>query len=89
MKGIMNKNKKSKQSNIMDAMGARLKEMVSHTNTNDTHHQVKRPVLPIPNTIKQIMRLSFSDTYGFTKYHFYNPYIKEFSINLMGNFANI
>ena len=84
-----NRNNNSKQKNIMEAMRARLREMVSHINTNDIHHQIKRPVLPIPQSSKQIMRLSFSDTYGFTKYHFYNPFIKEFNIELMGNFVNI
>ena len=35
------------------------------------------------------MKIPFSDTYGFSKYRFYNPVIKEFSTNLVNNLANI
>ena len=68
-------------------MGARLKEMVSYTNTNDIHHQILHPPLPLPNTSSQKIALNFSDTYGFTKFLFYNPTIKEFSTKLVNNLA--
>ena len=35
------------------------------------------------------MLISFSDTYGFSKYRFYNPIIKEFGTQLINNLAHI
>ena len=84
-----NNKKKSKQSTIMASMGARLKEMASEANTNDIHHPIKRPMIKLPSASCQKLSLFFSDNYGFSKYKFYNPIIKDFNISIMGNFANI
>ena len=40
-----NKQKRSRQSTIIESMGARLREMVSVANTNDIHHHIKRPLI--------------------------------------------
>ena len=81
--------KKSKQSAIMESMGARLREMVSAANTNDIHHHIKRPSIELPRVSSQKIPLFFSDNYGFSKYKFYNPIIKDFNIKIIGNFANV
>ena len=86
-----NKNVKkiSKQSTIMESMGARLREMVSEANTNDIHRPIKRPSIKLPNASSQKLPSSFSDNYGFSKFKFCNPIIKNFNIKFIGNFANI
>ena len=61
-----NKNKKSKQSTIMESMGARLREMVSDANANDIHHPVTRPIFNLPNLPNHKMILYYSDNYGFS-----------------------
>ena len=72
----------------MESLGARLREMVTHTNVNDIHHQITHPPLILPSSDKQKIKLKFSDTCAFTKFKVYNPIIKEFSSNLMNNLAH-
>ena len=81
----INKNQRQRQLSIMEAMGARLREMVTPANTNNIHSHIKRPIIPIARTEKEIIKTFYSDNYGFSKYKFYNPFIKEFSIELIGN----
>ena len=89
--GNMNNNnhKRKNQMSIMEAMGARLREMVTSANTNNIHDHVKRPTIPMAKNGGQNVPVYYSDNFGFSKFRFYNPYIKDFSIELLGNLTCI
>ena len=59
--------------------------MATYLNVNDIHHQIMHPRIVLPNNEKQNMKLYYSDTYGFSRFKFFNPVIKQFSTNLINN----
>ena len=75
------------QATIMEAMGARYQKMVSSFNTNNIHNQSQLPPIIECKSECRSIDMYYSDTYGFTKFKFYNPIIKEFNIDLISNFA--
>ena len=75
--------KQQRQPTIIEVLGARSDKMVSHFNTNDITNQPELPNLqPNPNPGRRL-EIFYSSTFGFEKYKFYNPEIKEFSINII------
>ena len=80
-------NGKSRQPSIMQSMGARLREMATYLNANDIHHQILHPPIVLPISEDQNMKLHYSDTYGFSRFKFFNSVIKEFNTNLINNLA--
>ena len=75
------------QLTIMEAMGARYQKMVSSFNTNNIHNQSQLPPVLECKSECRTIDMYYSDTYGFTKFKFFNPIIKEFNIDLISNFA--
>ena len=62
--------------------------MVSPFNTNNIHSQPQPTELMESKTCGRNLEVYYSDTYAFTKFHFFNPIIKEFSNNIISNFGN-
>ena len=82
-----NKRRKQLQATIMEAMGVRYQKMVSPFNSNNIHNQPQLPTIIECKSNCRTIDVYYSDTYGFTKFKFFNPIIKEFNIDIVSNFA--